>query len=96
MSNLKFHLHWSSITEGISYLLLLCVTMPLKYFCDMPKPTTYVGMVHGILFVWYVFSVLGARGAQKISNGQTLIALLASIIPLGTFYADKAIFSKIK
>lgn len=45
---------WISILEGISFLLLLFIAMPLKYLFEMPEMVKQVGMAHGILFIAYV------------------------------------------
>ncbi|MCH5690241.1 DUF3817 domain-containing protein [Niabella sp. W65] len=42
--------------EGISYLLLLLVAMPLKYLADIPEGVKYIGWAHGVLFVLFVFT----------------------------------------
>jgi len=76
-----------AILEGISYLLL-GITMPLKYLYEMPQPNYIVGMAHGVLFMLYVLQVLQVRFLSKIDNVKTLIFLIASLIPFGTFYID--------
>ena len=45
--------------EGISYLLLLGVAMPMKYYFEIPMAVKIVGMAHGVLFVAY-FLLLAA------------------------------------
>lgn len=75
--------------EGVSFLVLLAITMPLKYMMDMPEPNKVVGMAHGVLFVLYIFLVLQVKIEYNWSWGKAGLALLASIIPFGTFYADK-------
>ena len=82
--------------EGISFLIILFVTMPLKYYYDMPQYNQHVGMAHGLLFIAYVVLVLMAKFELKWDNKTTFISLLASIIPFGTFYADKKYFSSNK
>ena len=47
-----------ALAEGISFLLLLFVTMPLKYVFDYPEPNRVVGLIHGLLFVLYVLAVI--------------------------------------
>jgi integral membrane protein len=42
------------IIEGISYLVLLFIAMPLKYFADLPIFVQIFGMAYGILFVLFV------------------------------------------
>lgn len=78
-----------AITEGISFLLILLVTMPLKYFADMPMPNKIVGMAHGFLFIAYVVMVFMVKNEFNWTKKQTFFALLASIIPCGTFFIEK-------
>ncbi len=77
--------------EGCSYLLL-GFTMILKYKYAMPLPNYIVGLAHGILFVLYVFLLLQVSFKQRWSILKMFWAFLASLIPFGTFYADKALF----
>jgi integral membrane protein len=86
------HLRLSALIEGISFLLLLFIAMPLKYFADWPLGVKVTGMAHGILFIWYIVAVFLARDAYKLSLSQTAVALIASLWPFGTFYADNKIF----
>ena len=94
-SSLKSHLHLSALLEGISYLLLLGIAMPLKYWAGIPQFVQVIGMAHGLLFVWYVAVVLIASAKYKFKLSQTAIALVGSLLPFGTFYADNKIFKKL-
>jgi len=85
-----------AIWEGASFLLILFVTMPLKYLAGMPQPNMVVGMAHGILFMGYIAAVLLARSEYGMSLKQTFWSLLASILPFGTFVADSRIFKPIQ
>ena len=91
-TTIKKHVRLSALLEGISYLLLLGVAMPLKYLAGLPHFVQYIGLAHGILFIWYILSVLFTKAVFKLSYTQTGIALIGSVLPLGTFYADKKIF----
>lgn len=84
-----------AILEGISYLLF-AVTMPLKYVYDITQPNYYVGMAHGILFIGYIAFSLQCIYLFKWNFGKSLLVLAASLIPFGTFVADKKIFAKEK
>ena len=77
------------LIEGISYLVLLFVAMPLKYFYGMPEAVKVVGMTHGMLFIAYI--VLLAMAVEKYNWNirYALILFVASLIPFGTFYTDK-------
>lgn len=78
--------------EGTSFLILLFVTMPLKYAFQITEPNKVFGIVHGLLFVLYVFAVIQITIEQQWKIQKVLWALLASIIPFGTFWADKKLF----
>jgi len=78
--------------EGVSFLLILFVTMPLKYLMEIPEPNQVIGMAHGVLFIAYVVMVLLAAKIYKWPMATTFWSLAASIIPFGTFWADKKYF----
>ncbi|MFT4685831.1 MAG: integral membrane protein [Neolewinella sp.] len=78
--------------EGVSFLLILFVTMPLKYFFDMPEPNKAIGMVHGLLFISYCLLVLAVGISREWGWKKLVLGLLASIVPFGTFWADVKLF----
>ena len=80
--------------EGISFIVLLGIAMPLKYFADMPKAVSYVGMAHGFLFIAYLVWVFYAHRQYKWGIMNTFWAVVASLLPFGPFVADARIFSK--
>lgn len=77
--------------EGISYLLLLLVAMPLKYWCDMPEYVRVVGMIHGILFLAYVGHGLYLTLYHSWLWKWFLWIVIASLLPFGPFVADRKI-----
>lgn len=88
----RYHLRVSGFIEGVSYLLLLGVAMPLKYFADFPEAVRVVGMLHGVLFIWFVLSIIWAKFSLNLTYKDAVISFIASLIPFGTFYVDKKIF----
>ena len=76
-----------AILEGISYLLF-ALTMPLKYIYDLGMPNKVVGMIHGILFIAYCFWVILVAREFKWKTYTTLLALVASLLPIATFVVD--------
>lgn len=74
--------------EGISFLLLIFIAMPLKYFAGEPWLNKQVGLAHGILFVLYVILVIEVKIVLNWSLRKTAIALGASLVPFGTFYIN--------
>ena len=74
--------------EGVSYLLLLFVAVPIKYNLGDPTYVKLLGMPHGLLFVGYiVFSYL-LKDDENWNGKDFGIVMLASILPFGTFYVD--------
>ncbi len=80
-----------ALCEGVSFLLF-AITMPLKYMMEMPGPNKVVGMAHGILFLLYIVLAFQNIAIQKWKLVTSLLVLLASVVPFGTFIADAKIF----
>lgn len=57
------------IAEGISFLVLLLIAMPLKYIFKMPEAVKIVGWVHGALFLTFIYFAFEVMGACKKKNG---------------------------
>lgn len=89
MSNSLTRFRYIAIAEGISFLALLLITMPLKYAMDMPMPNKIVGMAHGVLFIGYVVLGMQAATDEEWSAKFMLLAFVASLIPGGTFWLDR-------
>jgi len=83
----------TSILEGISYILLLFVGVPLKYLGQNDILVKSLGMPHGLLFMAYIVIALLIRSKMKWDFKTTLIVLVASILPFGTFYIHKKYLS---
>ena len=82
----------TALLEGISFLVLLGIAMPLKYYFEQPEPVKIVGMAHGVLFVLYVILLLVVHLKYKWSISKTVLAFIASFLPFGTFIADYKMF----
>lgn len=80
--------------EGISFLLILFVTMPLKYFYQWPEPNKIVGMAHGILFLYYLSMLIPIKSERLWTWKETSFAAIASVLPFGTFIAERYLFQK--
>jgi integral membrane protein len=75
--------------EGASYLLLLCVAMPLKYMADYPVAVDVAGWLHGILFIVYIVTLIIVQLKLKWSFKKFFLAGVASLLPFGPFIFDK-------
>lgn len=85
----------TAIAEGISYLLLFALSMPLKYWAGIPEPNIYVGYVHGFLFIAYLMLAIVVWKEQGWGFKKLLALVLASLLPFGTFYLEKTWLSKL-
>lgn len=79
----------TSFLEGLSYILLLFVGVPLKYLAGNSFLVKSLGMPHGVLFLAYIALALFIRSRMKWDVKTTFIVLAASLLPFGTFYVNK-------
>lgn len=77
-----------AFAEGVSYLLLLFVAMPLKYLADMPMAVKATGWLHGLLFVMFIISLMEVSLRLRWSVVKVGLAFLSSLLPFGTFILD--------
>lgn len=80
-----------AIAEGISYLVLLFIAMPLKYWAGFSSAVTYTGWVHGLLFILYILAMISAVFNEKWNTKRTIIAFFASLIPFATFVLERTL-----
>jgi integral membrane protein len=81
-------LRLTGILEGLSFIILLAIAMPLKYLAGKPEMVSIVGMAHGVLFMLYIFLTGLAKFQYPWSWKKMLLLWAASVVPFGTFYAD--------
>lgn len=85
-----------SIIEGLSYLLLVFVAMPIKYLGDNPYPVKVVGMGHGVLFILFCFALLHVMVKCKWNLGLSFKLFVYSLIPFGFIIIEKEIKKQTK
>ena len=78
-----------AFAEGMSFLILLFIAMPLKYIWQQPQAVRQFGSMHGLLFVLYILLVVLCSIEYRWKFWKVGILLLISVIPFGNFYADK-------
>ena len=80
--------------EGISYILLLFIAVPIKYLAEEPQYVKLLGMPHGLLFIAYIiFAII--LGSKLQWNNKTLgKVLIASILPFATFVVDRKLLKQ--
>ena len=83
------------LAEGISFILLVGIAMPLKYMAGILQPVRIVGMLHGILFILYVILLVQAAIHYKWAFRKTALAFLLSLVPFGTFFLERLLKEEI-
>lgn len=81
----------TAFLEGLSYILLLFVAMPIKYQMGDPTYVQMLGMPHGLFFMAYVFLAVYLKPQYDWDTKTFMLVLAASIIPFGTFYVDRKV-----
>lgn len=80
---------WIAILEGLSFLILLFIAMPLKYWWDMPALVTYMGWAHGVLFISYIIFAVPMFTKVKWPGERMYGVGVASLLPFGTFVMER-------
>lgn len=88
LSNTIGRLRLTGILEGLSFIILLAIAMPLKYIAGKPEMVSIVGMAHGVLFIMYILLTVAAKFRYPWSWKKMFLLWGASVVPFGTFYAD--------
>ncbi len=80
-----------SLAEGVSYVVLLGIAMPLKYGANMPGAVKIVGAIHGALFVVFCVALLRAMLGARWPISRAALVFLASLVPFAAFWMDRRI-----
>ena len=94
MKNLISSFRIVSILEAISYLVLLLIAMPMKYWFGKPEMVSMTGSIHGFLFVLYVIGAFVMYKKLNWTKKTLLISIVCSVLPFGPFYVDKKYLPK--
>jgi integral membrane protein len=78
----------TAFLEGVSYILLLFIAVPIKYLLNEALYVKILGMPHGILFILYVLLSIIAKIKYNWNFRKFLFISTASLVPFGTFYID--------
>jgi len=82
---------WVAFLEGLSFVLLLFVAMPLKYYAGMPLAVRIVGGIHGLLFVAFLWALFEVTVERSWPARRWGLAFLSSLLPFGTFVFDRSL-----
>ncbi len=78
--------------EGLSLLVLVFISVPLKYIYGITQISAVLGPIHGVLFLLCILNILSVGTENEWKFRQTTWkVLLACVIPFGTFYIDREV-----
>lgn len=80
-----------SYIEGLSYLILLFIAMPIKYIGENPIPVKIAGMTHGILFILFMIFLFETMRKHSWEKAYGIRLFIYSIIPFGSFAIEKSL-----
>lgn len=80
-----------SLAEGVSFMVLLLIAMPLKYLADLPQMVKYVGWAHGVLFMAYLFQLLYVTIEMKWKFQRLVTYFIAAFLPLAPFFVERQV-----
>lgn len=83
-----------AFAEGVSYLALFLISMPLKYIWGIREVNYVIGLAHGVLFVVYCLMLIVLAKKYQWSIKVVFLLFIASLLPFGTFIADKRFLKK--
>ncbi len=94
MSELKRFLLINKI-EGISYIILLFVAMPLKYLAGLAIATKVAGTIHGVLFILFCYQLAKIAKKSFVTRRESVLYFVLSLVPFGSFYTERLIKSRL-
>ena len=77
-----------ALLEGVSYIILLFIAVPIKYLLHDEFYVKMLGMPHGILFIMYILLAFKIKNRMNWNLNQFIIIIISSLLPFGTFYVD--------
>lgn len=89
------HLRLVAFLEGLSFVVLLFIAVPLKHLAGMPLPVRVVGSAHGLLFIAFLVTLFRVASERGWPLRQTALGLAASVLPFGTFLFDRILRGEI-
>ena len=78
-----------ALAEAVSFLVLMGIAMPLKYFMNLPIAVAVVGWIHGGLFVLFCGALLQTMMVAKWPLPRSAMIFVAALLPFGPFVMDR-------
>lgn len=84
-------LRLAGIVEGLSWLVLLFIAMPLKYGFGQPLAVRIVGMAHGVLFCVFCALLLYVMNERDWGLRRAAALFGAALVPFGFLFVDRSL-----
>jgi len=85
MSEELQRLRFASITEAVTLAVLVAIAVPLKHLAGWETGVKFVGPLHGLAFLYYVWCVVEAVMAGNWNAREIARLLIVAFIPFGGF-----------
>lgn len=85
----------AGLIEGVSFILLVFIAMPMKYMLGMPLAVKVVGWLHGGLFIVFCWLLMQTIITARWKLSQGALVVLAALVPFGPFMIDKRLKAEI-
>lgn len=76
----------ASLLEATTLLVLVFVAVPLKHIAGMPLATSIVGPVHGVAFLFYLWTVFDTVTEGGWTRGEIARLVATAFVPFGGFF----------
>jgi integral membrane protein len=80
-----------SYIEGLSYLILVFIAMPIKYMGENPYYVKVFGMAHGVLFILFMLVLFDAMRKEAWNKTFSSTLFIYSLIPFGSFVIERKV-----
>ncbi|MEO6595866.1 MAG: DUF3817 domain-containing protein [Planctomycetota bacterium] len=80
-----------SLSEAVSYLVLLCVAMPLKWVWGMPLAVRVFGMIHGVLWLLLIWFCVRSHFEKGWPKSRVWLLVTAALLPIVPFFLDRRV-----
>jgi integral membrane protein len=75
----------ASLLEACSLVVLLFVAVPLKHLSGWPAATSFMGPLHGLTFLFYLYVVIETVSGGEWTRKEIARLVLLAFVPFGGF-----------
>lgn len=80
-----------SYIEGLSYIFLVFIAMPMKYLYENAAIVKTLGMAHGVLFVFFIFALWKYKKDNSLEKEVIVDYFVYSLTPFGFILIESAL-----